>query len=105
MSSGETTFSGSSRFKSSYDRNFLSPPNCSNRSITSSLSFSSLIATFIFLLLLGSRPQGTYCSCHFVDRSSAVEESIHEITIKKSVKPSRETQINSLESQFLPNAP
>src|SRR5713226_1324055 len=50
MSSGETTFSGNSRFKSSYDKNFLSPPNCSNRSITSSLSFSS-IAIFVSVQL------------------------------------------------------
>src|SRR6267378_2775914 len=61
ISSGETTFSGSSRFKSSYDRNFLSPPSCSSRSITSSLSFSSIatVCKFLFPFVCGAQQQLT----------------------------------------------
>src|SRR5688572_20685283 len=43
MSSGETTLSGNSRFKSSNVRYFLSPPSSSRRSMTSSRSLSSII--------------------------------------------------------------
>ena len=43
MSSGEMTLSGSSRFRSSNVRYFLSPPNSRRRSITSSRSLSSIL--------------------------------------------------------------
>src|SRR6185369_4286421 len=45
MSSGDTTLSGNSRFRSSNVRYFLSPPSSSSRSITSSRSLSSIVLT------------------------------------------------------------
>src|SRR6185295_3981084 len=73
MSSGDTTLSGNSRFRSSNVRYFLSPPSSSSRSITSSRSLSSII------LNLQSHPR------QWMDSSDPFYRPQHRLALRREL--------------------